>query len=198
MYRKNAAGQYLYFGLINSTTGAALTGATVTAKRSIDGGTQASATGTITEDAGGQYHLALSQADINGNDVGFLFTAASAIPVNISVVTTAADPTDAARFGLSSLPASPTQVKKNQALSNFAFLMVSNTDHVTPKPGLTITAQRSLDGGAFASCANAATELGSGIYLINLAAGDMNAGVITLLFSATGADSRYVTIVTQA
>jgi hypothetical protein len=90
------------------------------------------------------------------------------------------------------------QVKKNQALSNFAFLMVSSTDHVTPKTGLTITAQRSIDGAAFASCANAATELSNGIYLINLAAADLNGNVITLLFSGSGADSRYVGIVTQA
>lgn len=198
MYRKNVSGQYLYFGLLNATTGAALTGATVTAKRSIDGGAQASATGTVTEDAGGQYHLALSQADTNGNDIGYLFTATSAIPVNISVVTTAADPTDAARFGLSSLPASSMQVKKNQALNNFALLMVSSTDHVTPKTGATITAQRSIDGAAFGSCTNSATELSNGIYTTNLSASDLNGNVVTFLFSATGADSRYITIVTQA
>ncbi len=104
MYRKNVAGQYLYFTLVNATSGAALTGATVTAKRGIDGAAQASCTGTVTEDAGGQYHIALSQADTNGNNIGYLFTATNAIPVNISIVTTAADPTDAVRFGLTALP----------------------------------------------------------------------------------------------
>jgi hypothetical protein len=88
-------------------------------------------------------------------------------------------------------------VKKNTALSNFAFLMVSSADHVTPKTGLTITAQRSLDGGAFASCANSASELSNGIYIINLAAGDLNANVVTLLFTGTAADARYITVVTQ-
>lgn len=90
------------------------------------------------------------------------------------------------------------QVKKNTNFNNFAFLMVYSTDHVTPRTGLTVTAQRSIDGGAFSACANAVSELGSGIYLINLAASDLNGNVITLLFSATGADSRYITIVTQA
>lgn len=104
MYRKNTAGQYVYFALVNATTGAALTGATVTGKRGIDGAAQASVTGTISEDAGGQYHLAMSQADVNGNNIGYLFTATNAIPVSISVVTTAADPTDAVHFGLSALP----------------------------------------------------------------------------------------------
>jgi hypothetical protein len=90
-----------------------------------------------------------------------------------------------------------TRVAKNTALSNFAFLLVSSTDHVTPKTGATVTAQRSIDGAAFASCANSVTELGSGIYLVNLAASDLNGNVVTLLFTATAADARYVTIVTQ-
>jgi hypothetical protein len=105
MYRKNVAGQYLTFALVNASSGAALTGATVTAKRSIDGGAQASCTGTVSETALGQYSLALSQADTNGNNIGFLFTATSAIPVHIAMVTTAADPTDAAAFGLSRIDA---------------------------------------------------------------------------------------------
>lgn len=90
-------------------------------------------------------------------------------------------------------------VRKNQALNNFAFLMVSSTDHVTPKTGLgaAVTAQRSLDGAAFAACANAVAELSNGIYVINLAAGDLNAGVVTLRFSGTGADDTFVNIVTQ-
>jgi len=48
------------------------------------------------------------------------------------------------------LPAKPA---KNVALDNFAFIMVDATDHVSAKTGLTVTAQRSLDGAAFASCA---------------------------------------------
>lgn len=89
-------------------------------------------------------------------------------------------------------------VKKNTALANFAFLMISSTDHVSPKTGLTITATRSIDGAAFAGCANAAAEVGNGIYVINLANTDLNGNVITFLFTGSGADSRYVTIVTQA
>lgn len=90
------------------------------------------------------------------------------------------------------------QIKKNTALGNFAFLMVSTSDHVTPVTGLTVTATRSIDGGAFSACANAVTELGSGIYLINLATTDLNGTVITLKFTASTADTRFVTIVTQA
>jgi len=96
-----------------------------------------------------------------------------------------------------SLLAGQLFIKKNTALANFEFLMVSSTDHITPKTGLTITAQRSIDGGAFAACANAATELSAGIYVINLNASDLNGSVITFKFSGTGADTRYLTMVTQ-
>ena len=100
MLRKNVAGQHFCFALINASTGAALTGATVACHISIDGAAQAAATGGVTEMGLGQYSFAPSQADTNGNQIGYLFTATSAIPLNVNVVTTACDPTSAA-FGLS-------------------------------------------------------------------------------------------------
>lgn len=104
MYRKNVAGQFLYFGLVNATTGAALTGATVTAYRALGSAAQAAATGTTTELGNGQYRFALSQADTNADNGSYLFTATSAVPVEKTVVFTAADPTDTVRFGLTALP----------------------------------------------------------------------------------------------
>lgn len=90
------------------------------------------------------------------------------------------------------------QIKKNAAFTNFEFLMVNSTDHITPQTGLTITATRSIDGGAFAACSNSATELSAGIYKIDLSAADLNGNFITLKFTATGADARYIPIATQA
>ncbi|HDZ20955.1 hypothetical protein LCGC14_0878540 [marine sediment metagenome] len=87
---------------------------------------------------------------------------------------------------------------KNTALTNFEFLMVDSTDHFTPKTGLTITATRSIDGGAFASMANSASELSNGIYKINLAQADTNGNVITWRFTASGADDTFVTIRTTS
>jgi hypothetical protein len=86
---------------------------------------------------------------------------------------------------------------KNTALANFPFIMIDSSDHETPKTGLTVTAQRSLDGGAFGNCANAVSEIGNGWYKINLAAGDMNGDTVALKFTATGADPTNVTLVTQ-
>jgi hypothetical protein len=88
-------------------------------------------------------------------------------------------------------------VEKNTALAGFEFLMVDATDGITAETGLAITATRSIDGGAFGACANAAAEVGFGIYQINLAATDLNGDVITLRFAATGALDRFVTIKTN-
>jgi hypothetical protein len=108
MYRKNTASQYIYFVLVKATDGTALTGATVTAYRALDNGSQASATGTTTELANGQYRFNLSQADTNADYGSYLFTAATAVPVEKTVVFTAANPTDATSFGLSRLDAAIT------------------------------------------------------------------------------------------
>ncbi len=77
--------------------------------------------------------------------------------------------------------------KKNTAYSNYTFLMVDDTDGKTPETGLTgISCTRSIDGGAFASCANAATEIGNGWYKIDLVAGDLNGDEIVLRFTKSG------------
>jgi hypothetical protein len=104
MYRRNTAGQHLGFCMVKAADGTADTGLTVAAYRCIDGGAQAAATGTVAEKANGQYDFAPSAADLNGNQVSFLFVAAGAIPVEKTIVTTAADPTDAAAFGLTAVP----------------------------------------------------------------------------------------------
>lgn len=89
------------------------------------------------------------------------------------------------------------QVKKNVALNNFSFRMTDSTDHISPKTGLTVTGQVSIDGAAFGALTNAVSEIASGWYKVNLAAADLNGGVIALKFTATGADQLDSTIITQ-
>lgn len=91
----------------------------------------------------------------------------------------------------------PSRITKNTALANFEFLMLLASDHITGATGKTITATRSIDGGAFASCTNSATEVSNGLYKIDLAAADLNGNVVTLRFTATACDDRFITIVTQ-
>lgn len=90
-----------------------------------------------------------------------------------------------------------TNLKKNQALSNYHFLMTDSTNH-NPATGLTVTATRAIDNGSFgAGTLGSVTEVANGIYRLDLAAGDMNGNVITLRFAATGADDLFVTLVTE-
>lgn len=90
-----------------------------------------------------------------------------------------------------------TNLKKNQALSNYHFLMTDSTNHA-PATGLTVSATRCLDNGSFgAGTLSSVTEISAGIYRIDLGAGDTNANVVTLRFTATGADDLFVTLITE-
>lgn len=86
--------------------------------------------------------------------------------------------------------------RKNVALSDIPFYMVDETDGVTPETGLSITAEVSKDGGAFASAGGTATEISDGVYQFDATAADMNADVVVLKFTATGARAALVSIST--
>ena len=87
-------------------------------------------------------------------------------------------------------------IKKNAALSDFEFLMVDSTDHVTPKTGLTVTGERSIDAGAFAAVSGAIAEVSNGIYQFDALAADTNGGLITWRFSSATADDAFFTFKT--
>ena len=100
MFRKNVAGQFIHFQGVDAATGGIKSGVTWTVRRCLDG-TFAAATGTVTEDGTtGWYKFALSQADTNGNNLGFNFTGTGAVPQTVNAITTVLDPTSTA-FGLS-------------------------------------------------------------------------------------------------
>lgn len=93
----------------------------------------------------------------------------------------------------------PTQ---NVAFSNIEFLWVAASDHVTPVTGASTTSvTRSIDGGAFGSGTGTLAEVGNGIYQYDASQADMNGGIITFRFVATGGtpgapDDAFLTIVT--
>lgn len=91
-----------------------------------------------------------------------------------------------------------SNIKINQALAGFEFLMTDSTNHA-PATGLTVTVTRSIDGGAFgAGTLSAVSEIGNGIYSVNFGAGDLNGKVITLQATAAASDTTFERIVTQA
>ncbi len=109
-------------------------------------------------------------------------------------------------FGTSSGQLNPSSGKvtttygivKNTAFTNFEFEMVLSSDNVSPATGKTVTATRSIDGGAYAACANAVSEVSGGTYKINLAAADDNGNAITYAFAATGCNTTKIGLITQS
>lgn len=90
-----------------------------------------------------------------------------------------------------------SNVKKNQALTRFEFMMTDSTTHA-PVTGKAVTVTRSIDGAAFAAgTLSAVTEVGVGIYYVDFAAADLNGNVITLRATAATSDDTFATIVTQ-
>jgi hypothetical protein len=159
-----------------------LTGATVTVKLSKAGGSGAAAGGTVSEvdsvNNPGLYKVALTTTDTNTlGDLAYHCTA------------TGGDPTDFVDQVVSVQP-----LTTDVALNNFEFVMLQSGTNV-PLTGATVTAQRSIDGGAFVACSNSPVEIANGFYKINLTAADMNGTVVALRFSATGGDDTDVTIV---
>ena len=87
MLKKNTAGQFIYFALLQASDGSAHTGQTPTGYVSIDAAGQAAIGGSIAELANGQYKMVLSQGDTNGDELGYFIVNASSIPVSITVTT---------------------------------------------------------------------------------------------------------------
>lgn len=194
----------LYFLMVDSTdhiTGK--TGLTPTVKIGKAGGTGAAPSGAVTEtdstNLPGWYQVAGNATDTD--TLG---------PLLLHATGTGADPTDEAYLVKPAGSFTPAQagdamaltsgqlrIKKNAALNAFTFTMRQSSDHVSLMTTATVTAERSIDGAAYAACANAVSFIGSGAFKIDLAATDLNGDVISLLFTATGADPVVFTIVTN-
>ena len=147
----------------------------------------------------GCYQLGIPNAALaSGADsvVILLQGAANMAPVVLEIELTGVDNQNGNNFGMAYMPQAPFAVKKNAVLNAFAFPMFNTAG--APTTGLTVTAQRSIDGAAFGACANSVTETSNGWYQINLAAMDLNGTVIALRFSASGAQDTDYTLVTQA
>lgn len=138
-------------------------------------------------------------SNINGTlDAGEIgaaaLTAAKFAAGAIDASALATDAIDKIRDGLL-----PTQ---NVAFNNISFLFVAASDHVTPVTGATgMAVTRSIDGGAFGAGTGTLAEVANGIYQYDASQADMNGGVITFRFTASGgtpgaADDTFVTIVT--
>ena len=87
------------------------------------------------------------------------------------------------------------RLRKNTAFANFHFAMRDTSGNLAT--GLTVTAERLIDAGAFAACANAVVEESAGLYRIDLATTDLNGECITFKFTAAAARPTLITIITN-
>lgn len=85
--------------------------------------------------------------------------------------------------------------KKNTPLAGFSFPMFNSLG--TPLTGLTVSAQRIIDGGTIGNCTNSVAEVSNGFYKIDLSAADLNGNSISFLLTASGAVATTFTAVTQ-
>jgi hypothetical protein len=142
-------------------------------------GSVTGAVGSVTGNVGGNV-----VGNVNGNVVGSVASVTAPVTVGTN--------NDKTGYALA---VAQVPFKKNTALAGFTFPMFNSSG--APLTGLTVTAQRVIDGGVIASCTNAVTEVSNGIYAINLAAADLNGNSITFLMSAAGAVVTTFTAVTQ-
>lgn len=166
---------------LTATTGLGNQTSNITGSLSGSVGSVTGAVGSVTGNVGG---------NVTGS-VGSVVGAVGSVTGNVggNVVGSVASVTAAVAI--------TSNVKKNQALAKFQFLMTDSTNHA-PSTGLTVTATRSIDGAAFAAgTLSAVTEIGNGMYYVDFGAGDLNGNVITLQATAAASDTTFATIVTQ-
>ena len=150
-------------------------------------------TGGVTITAGVTGNVTGNLSGSVGSVTGAVGSVASG---GITAASIADDAIDAASLA-SDVYTNLNMLRKNTAFNNFMFKMVDATDGFTAETGITVTATRSLDGAAFAACANAVTEVSNGWYKINLATTDTNGNVIVLRFTGTGCRDTEIVVIPQ-
>lgn len=155
------------FTLIKASDGQVLTGATVTARRVLDGGSQSVCSGSVSELGNGQYLFSGLADDFNADyTIGFLFTASTAIPAHVLV--------QMSRFHKSTAYDIP-------------FRLV-NTSDGSALTGASPSGKRSIDGAAQENVGGSFSESGNGQYVYEAVAADFNGDkTVGFLFTATNA-----------
>lgn len=188
-------------GAVGSVTGAvgSVTGSVGSVAGNVDGST-ASVTGAVGSVTGAVGSVTGAVGSVAGNVDGNVTGSVGSV-----VGDTAQTGDNFARLGapagasvsadIAALEADAIQ--KNAAYSNFEFLMVLTSDHVTPATGLTVTGERSIDGGAFSAVSGTIAEVSNGIYQFDALAADTNGDVITWRFLSATADDTFVTFNTS-
>ncbi len=96
------------------------------------------------------------------------------------------------------------RLTRSKMIQNFSFKLTSSIDHITPFVSGVVSGQISRDGAAFTNLQSGLfAEVGHGWYAVQaLTSGDLNANVVSLIFTANGisggtSDQRDLGIVLQ-
>lgn len=164
--QKNTPGQNITFGIVNASTGAAMTGlgSSVPVFITIDGGSQASGSQTVNETANGQYNYPPSQAETNGNMLGFLIAAPGAIVMNLMFLTAGG-------------------IHRNQPGQTVTFAMSSEAG--VPDPGASPSVFITKDGSQAAG-AGTITNLGNAQFRYALTQAETNCQNLAVIATAPG------------
>ena len=166
MFRRNVSA-CIDFAMV-TTAGVADAAATVNAKRILDQ-TLSSVAGNIINQSGGAYTLVMASADNNANSVGLLLTASGDVPVMFTFQTTAADPTDAASFGITRLDSTISSRMGTFGVPlNFAALGLSSSGFLSNVANLqTYTANTPQSGDAFRQLGLTSTSVSADVKQVN-------------------------------
>lgn len=167
------------------TTTVGLTGTTIATSQVVASvsGAVASVSGAVGSVTGAVGSVTGAVGSVTGNVGGNVTGSVGSVAGAVASVTAAV--------------ATTSNVKKNQALNNFRFLVTDSTNH-NPATGKTVTVTRGIDGGAQAAgTLSAVTEIANGEYRVDFGSGDLNGNVIVLRATASGCDDTFERIVTQ-
>lgn len=153
------------FALVDNQSGYPVTGASILARRCLDGGVQENASGQIIELGNGQYVFNGANEDYNADyTVGLVFESAGCVPVHIL-------------FQM-------TYFRKNTAY-NIPFLLL-DVETSLGKVGVSPSGFRCLDGGTQEAVSGAIVERGNGQYVFQATEEDFNANdIVGFLITAS-------------
>jgi hypothetical protein len=164
--KRNLPNQNVKFVLVNSELGNALLGAVVSVYVTKDNGIQAAGMGVVSELGNGQYNYSPAQAETNALDVGFLFLATNAVPVNYDFHT--------------------SSFQGNVPNQNMTFVLV-NASSGNSLIGASVIAYVTKDSGTQTTGLGTITECGHGQYNYSPAQLETDATDVAFLFEASEA-----------
>ncbi len=161
------------------------------------GGNVTGSTGSVIGNVGGAVGAVVG--NIGGNVTGTVSSVVGNVGGSVASILGVTFPSNFSTLSIDSNGNVKIQgaIKKNTALAGFQFYMALASDHVSPGTGKTISSTVSLNGSAFSSTSNSATEIGNGWYTIDLAATDVNGATVAFSFAASLCDTTIMTAVTQ-